>query len=267
MNSKTSLHFGYVAAILVVSIAISGYFIGLQSPMNRLATAAETSRDVEPAGDHGAVLPAQHYTEMNVIKSGVNKNWKTDLSMLEHIETDPNKPIVITPQQKAFALAIREQNRSFNGAPPTIPHTIDQMSTTACVACHQNGASSESLRIPKMSHPFLANCTQCHVENSPQHLAPIEFRENSFVGLPAPNGGPRAFPGAPPQIPHSVWMRNDCLSCHGPNGNFGIRTTHPWRQSCQQCHAPSSQLNQNLMDPVPQFLAPPKVSSEKSSNE
>jgi nitrate reductase (cytochrome), electron transfer subunit len=54
----------------------------------------------------------------------------------------------------------------------------------------------------------------------------------------------RAFDGAPPTIPHSTLMRTDCLSCHGPQGLYGLRTPHPERQSCLQCHAPGAHLDQ-----------------------
>ncbi len=62
---------------------------------------------------------------------------------------------------------------------------------------------------------------------------------NHFVGLAAPESGPRAFPGAPPQIPHATFMRTDCLSCHGDTSYRGLRTTHPWRRNCQQCETHS----------------------------
>jgi cytochrome c-type protein NapB len=34
------------------------------------------------------------------------------------------------------------------------------------------------------------------------------------------------------------------MSCHGPNGLFGLRTPHPDRQSCFQCHVPEAGLDQ-----------------------
>jgi len=32
-------------------------------------------------------------------------------------------------------------------------------------------------------------------------------------------------------------MRQDCTSCHGVTGLPGLRTPHPERFNCQQCHA------------------------------
>jgi len=40
-------------------------------------------------------------------------------------------------------------------------------------------------------------------------------------------------------------MREDCMSCHGPQGLFGLRTPHPDRPSCLQCHVPNAELDQH----------------------
>ena len=51
--------------------------------------------------------------------------------------------------------------------------------------------------------------------------------------------GDRATPGAPPRIPHRVLMRENCVACHdGPGAREEVRTTHPERWRCRQCHVP-----------------------------
>ena len=254
----------YLIVFLVVCVTVVGFFVGLQSPMNpALQTTFNENSGLSVASDENdfvpvdadSVLPAPQYSDMGEINRRRSSNWKTQLADMRST-VDPLAEIVITDSQKSFALALREQNRAFNGAPPTVPHPIDQMSAATCMACHGEGLATKTLRISRMSHQFLANCTQCHVESHFQQTSVTEFRENSFVGLPAPTGGPRAFDGAPPMIPHSTWMRVDCNSCHGPTGAYGIRSTHPWRQNCQQCHAPSSELNQTELDSDPHFLKP-----------
>jgi cytochrome c-type protein NapB len=52
------------------------------------------------------------------------------------------------------------------------------------------------------------------------------------------------------------------MSCHGYTGLQGIRTTHPWRQNCQQCHAPSATMNQTLLAAEPEFLPAPVLLTE-----
>jgi cytochrome c-type protein NapB len=39
-------------------------------------------------------------------------------------------------------------------------------------------------------------------------------------------------------------MRENCMSCHGEGGTSAIRTSHPDRQSCTQCHAPDAGYDQ-----------------------
>jgi nitrate reductase (cytochrome), electron transfer subunit len=258
-NQKMARHTPLIAFVLV-SFAVAGYFTGLQAPM-----IASTPSSPRPVGLREmkstvelevGVIPATPYMEMSDATGA--RRGQTRLASLKST-IDPLAEITIAPGDKPSALQQREQNRSFNGAPPTIPHPIDQRSDFACVACHSEGAKTESLRIPRMSHTFLANCTQCHVENNPRHMTAFAFRANDFAGLEAPTTGPRAFNGAPPQIPHSTWMRSDCMSCHGYAGRQGIRTTHPWRKNCQQCHAPSASMDQTLLAVKPQFLPGPVI--------
>lgn len=264
MTPKTGRKIAYLICFVVISITVTGYFIGLQSPMNPSSNAG-SSGDAAIVDEHvslagqatNGVIPATDYAGIGDTTRRMLHGRKTSLTDLKST-VDPMGEITVTPQQKAFALAMREQNRAFNGAPPTIPHAIDQMSSQACMVCHETGFRTESLRVPKMSHQFLQNCTQCHVEDNSRYFAATLTRDNSFEGLPAPNGGPRAYEGAPPMIPHSTWMRVDCLSCHGFAGQHGIRTTHPWRKNCQQCHAPSSGLNQVPLDSGG-FLDPPRI--------
>lgn len=269
MTTETGQKLAYLICFVVVALTVTGYFIGLQSPMNpfetqfkdrviKLQNSSESSSAAKLL--NGDVIAATGYRDMAEVTRKRSREWMTTLADLKS-EFDPMAEIEIAPEQKTFALALREQNRAFNGAPPTIPHPIDQMSTQACMVCHGEGIKTESLRVSKMSHQFLENCTQCHVENAPRHMPAFLFRENSFLGLPAPTGGPRAFEGAPPMIPHSTWMRVDCMSCHGFTGVQGIRSTHPWRKNCQQCHAPSSVLDQLEIDPEPKFLQPLTISN------
>ncbi len=96
-----------------------------------------------------------------------------------------------------------------------------------------------------ISHAYLVNCEQCHVES--KHLY-LEFTRrpvnNSFKGLHPPVGGVRASMVAPPVMPHATMMRVNCLSCHGLNGYRGLRTTHPERLNCVQCHGVAAGFDQ-----------------------
>lgn len=69
------------------------------------------------------------------------------------------------------------------------------------------------------------------------------------VGLHAPGAPPlagRAYPGAPPTIPHAIGEQDapSCLACHEHGaiaaGKLAPRMSHPRFESCTQCHATSA---------------------------
>lgn len=137
------------------------------------------------------------------------------------------------------ALRARATIRAYDGAPPQIPHQVDPKGTLDCAGCHQNGLRIQTQRAAAMSHSFLSNCLQCHASaQSPVPLSTLAAgppTDNHFTGLVADNRGPRAWDGAPPTIPHTTHMRENCASCHGTLAE-GTRSTHPWRVQCVQCH-------------------------------
>ena len=139
---------------------------------------------------------------------------------------------------------LRAERRLYDGAPPVIPHAPLGAS---CVACHNEfGMDVPGLGFaPPSPHGGtagmktqqeggLARCQQCHVFQ--QKTEP--FVGNVFVGLPQDlRRGRRLYDGAPPVIPHKTFMRENCLACHsGPAAREEIRTSHPERQRCRQCH-------------------------------
>ena len=143
--------------------------------------------------------------------------------------------------------AVRASRRAFDGAPPVIPH---EPLGPACATCH----SDLGKPVPGMgfapANPHagvsyagaLQNCRQCHVSQA----ADNSFAATNFTGLrQAVRGGERLFPTAPPVIPHRVFMRENCLSCHdGPGARPEIRCTHPDRVNCRQCHVESGPIEQ-----------------------
>lgn len=129
------------------------------------------------------------------------------------------------------------ENRAFYGAPPTIPHEVSSatIGSGACLKCHENGGfvNKYSAYAPITPHPEKINCMQCHVEVRTE----IPFVASSWKRNLAPDLGNAALEGSPPTIPHAIQMRENCLSCHaGPSAVAELRTTHPERVNCRQCH-------------------------------
>jgi len=137
----------------------------------------------------------------------------------------------------------RANGRAYDGAPPTIPHDA---TIGACVTCHDgDGTVIDGVGIapasPHGTDAALGNmqrCRQCHVPMQAQTLLVASL----FTGLPqGPWKGQRATPNAPPTIPHTLQLREHCAACHtGSTARAEIRTTHPERTRCRQCHVPES---------------------------
>jgi nitrate reductase cytochrome c-type subunit len=133
----------------------------------------------------------------------------------------------------------RAERRAYDGAPPVIPH--GEMGV-ACTQCHnRTGQAVPDLGFaPPSPHGVeaelggLARCRQCHVPAETDSL----FVDNDFVGFAQDlRAGTRATQTAPPVMPHPKQMRENCLACHsGPAAREEIRTSHPERERCDQCH-------------------------------
>jgi len=253
----------------VIAIAAAGYFVGIndgapradiQLPLDSLST--DFSVGTESLVASTSTIPAVHYSEMRRSETGPTSRWKQSLAQIPQPKYDLFAEIKPSETEKQRSTLTRASRRAFNGAPPVIPHLVEKTSSAACYACHGRGMRIGDRVANRMSHPFLANCTQCHAVPPPKPFTEqVVPAENTFVGLPAPMKGQRAFSGAPPTIPHSTWMRQQCLSCHGNKGGWaGIQSTHPWRTQCLQCHGQSAVLEQAVAGRV-EFLSAPNVNS------
>lgn len=129
-------------------------------------------------------------------------------------------------------LAVFHSRRAFPGAPPVIPHDLVGGS---CLGCHKDGGYTPQFKAytPVTPHPQYANCQQCHVEQTKSPL----FVSTQFQRTAPPEIDNQYLPGAPPPIPHTLQLRENCNACHaGPAAVKEIRTPHPERQNCRQCH-------------------------------
>ena len=133
----------------------------------------------------------------------------------------------------------RATRRAYDGAPPVIGHEDFGIE---CVGCHddQGVEVPEVGFAPPMPHAETAGlaessrCRQCHVFR----VTDAVFVASTFEGLSQDlRHGARQHGNAPPTIPHKVFMRENCAACHtGPAAREEIRTSHPERTRCRQCH-------------------------------
>lgn len=245
----------WVVGAVLVTCAVSGFFMGLQQTGSTLnmsePVSVITADSVRRASLQTNDAPvAVSYRDQNWLRDGPNAHWENRLAKLVQPAPDRSSLTNITEADREQARGERADRRAYDGAPPVVPHPIVQDASTACMACHGEGLAVKESVAPKISHPHFRNCTQCHVPSvgpgfrADQASLTTPPAANEFAGTTATPRGSRAWSGAPPTIPHPTHMRSDCLSCHGPTGPLGLRTTHPERHSCLQCHVPDADLDQ-----------------------
>ena len=158
-------------------------------------------------------------------------------------------------------LATYRSLRAYPGSPPRIPHGLTPIETLkgGCNTCHEKGGYSQRFGayVPITPHPEMGACLQCHVGDVKLMSTPLPgmdpsarcrqchaagallWRESSTGWKPLPWPQLASKPGqlTPPPIPHSLDFRGNCLACHSaPAAVKEIRTSHPARANCRQCH-------------------------------
>jgi len=239
----------YVIALVAVGVAFVGFLTGTRGGGQLEIWGAAEGRRAPPTVGDVPFAP----TNAELASDGWRWTGERQRAALAAMHADrPAAMADVAPASdadRAQALATRAALRAYDGAPPRIPHAVPQFGALPCIQCHSDGMRVGGHVAGAMSHDSFQSCLGCHVvDDAPMPgaegaLASGPPIDNSFVGLEAPTHGPRALPGAPPVIPHPTRMRERCASCHGELA-AGLRSTHPWRQSCTQCHASSAALDQ-----------------------
>ena len=232
----------YCFVLVVFAVSAVGFMTGTNVRPEHLRR-AKTQSPESPVG--GKVAKARSYRQMRDTPRGQGSGWEEAVNIAANQPPIREKPGLSLDS----ALHSRGTRRAYDGAPPTIPHFVQQNSAAECMACHAQGLRLGERQARVIPHGELTNCVQCHVpETAPapgQNLLPPDPRgvANSFVGQTAPKSGPRAWNIAPPQIPHASFMRENCMSCHGSTGSSPMRSSHLDRQNCTQCHTASAELD------------------------
>lgn len=133
--------------------------------------------------------------------------------------------------------------RQYLGSPPVISHKIETSfsgKAEKCLSCHEKGGHDAEMgkSVPVTPHPEKESCRQCHV---PVPAKKVKlFAAHDWVSVKKPRLGRSFLPGSPPPMPHSLQMRDNCISCHtGEGAVMELRVEHPSRGNCRQCHVPA----------------------------
>lgn len=231
-------------------LAVSGFFMGMRQTERqptRMDFLEAMKQDGAVPQDLQDIPEAPKYKDIAHTKWQANSDWKFTLANLPRAVPPVRGAPVASASERAASVGRRSSLRAYDGAPPVIPHAIDTINVSSCISCHGPGTDLviSGKRPAEMSHPWITNCTSCHVpaDGLRAVTAPSDTRlvvDNGFSGKPSAGAGPRAYGTAPPTTPHPVWMRQNCMACHGPGREQAIRTSHPERRNCLQCHAPNA---------------------------
>jgi cytochrome c-type protein NapB len=131
--------------ISVIAFAVVGYFVGIldgvpqvdaapvaESLLPEHAKAADSDRST-------ATIPAVSYGQMRRRVTGPTGNWQQSLQQIPQPQIDLFAEIKPSEAEKLVSTQIRASRRAFNGAPPVIPHAVENTSDAACYACHGQG--------------------------------------------------------------------------------------------------------------------------------
>ncbi len=150
-------------------------------------------------------------------------------------------PWSATTQEGNRTIAEYLERRAYPGAPPVIPHDVKEngVEKSDCQSCHEEGGYAEKFEAYAPVTPHLRdemqNCRQCHQPAGTEKT----FRKTDWKTVTPPGNDRPGLPSAPPRIPHDLQYRTFCVSCHsGPGAVEGLRTDHPDRSNCRQCHQP-----------------------------
>jgi cytochrome c-type protein NapB len=240
-----------------VGLRVLGIGAGIALMAGVVLLVARLPGRVRGMPDHPAVVAPLTTGEPIASEALVYRLGPTDLA------------VAATGERRAQAhprtLAVYRRLRAYPGAPPRIPHglTAAEYRGSGCGTCHDRGgyAPRFGAYAPTTPHPERSACLQCHLPDAdlvPTPLPPPggetcrqchvdpDAPAPSWVALDWrttawPATGQRVHEESPPLIPHDLEQRGSCLACHGgPSAVIEIRTAHPERSSCRQCHVPAA---------------------------
>ena len=173
--------------VIVVAIAILGFILGLvnETPpaMDRPVPVA-----IVPDPHDVTVITATPYWELPETGLGPTRHWVQSLQRLIRPLDDTAGPI----EASKDSFVQRSLRRAYAGAPPVIPHAVNQLGFDSCISCHGESVSIGGKEARPLPHPYLENCLQCHGTRAPDLLGAIAEPANTFVGSVSPsrNDGP-----------------------------------------------------------------------------
>ncbi len=214
-----------LVCVIGMSLAFVGYLAGLLEK-DYVESQSHSEQKLTTAD---AVI-AVNYLEQPRSTMSPNLDWNQGLDPSAHPLAPASQSISSGDSKKS------ENLRAYTGAPPVIPHPVDAISVSSCLACHEKGMSLGDLSAPAIPHEPFASCTQCHAPPAEAFLVSEQLPQSEFKGLKENRNIPKNNSKGAPIIPHTTLMRDNCLACHGASGKQPMKPTHRKETVCQRCH-------------------------------
>ena len=230
--------------IIVGIVSVSGFFMGLrQSTRGEGETSPWLSVQESTQQEKANYPEAPLYKDIPSAEWKANKDWKNELSKLPKEPIDRSPREALDKEALAHILIARINRRAYDGAPPTIPHAINYRDVRSCSVCHSQDSNVlvAGQRAPAMSHPYLANCTQCHAPSEGLAFAVRSGTtglvvENAFHGTK--RSGKR-HPGLPRSASHGAasCLDEGKIACHAMDRGCLMPLSHLTRRDRIVCSA------------------------------
>ena len=144
----------YCFVVIVSAVSLAGFLTGTQT---RPETVRRVSSPAPQGGQENEVPLARSYREMRESARGPGSGWN------EAMKVASEQPARVDRSTLEEALLRRQARRAYDGAPPTIPHLVQQNSAADCMACHEHALRLAEKQAPMLPHAAFTQCNQCHV--------------------------------------------------------------------------------------------------------
>ena len=120
--------FAFVTLVAAVAVAIAGYLTGTARMPTlrgyRPPSGTASASDVAPV--QAGVARARYASRVAEERNALTKLAEAPRGLLD--------TVTLRPGEKERIVAERATRRAYDGAPPTIPHGVDQQGAPACLA-------------------------------------------------------------------------------------------------------------------------------------
>lgn len=158
-----------VSVLLASTIAVAGvgFLTATREPPTRRGYLSPTDGSASSTPTPGATPRAPRQAEMARARQAPRtEELRAAFAHLGDVPRNPDGTMRLDAAEASRLDALGRELRAYPGAPPMVPHAVDQRGMPACLVCHENGLRIGDRIAPRMQHEERASCLQCHAPPS-----------------------------------------------------------------------------------------------------